>query len=140
MSRTTRTSATTRRPAAAGEIVSLEALEARLGRGLGPRPSDVAVVRETARVLRAMEGRRDPDVPTLVCEAGPHGMRIVSGGEALQVARAMRTRARSRGDHAWAMLLGRRIAFRVVTAPAGSTATKARRRGRIFRRIATVTR
>lgn len=97
-----------------GQVVSLETLESKLSQGMGRRPSDTAFVRETARVLRAMDGVGAHEIPTLVCERASTGMRIVEGREALQVARELRARAAWRGDHTWAWLLGRRLSFRIV--------------------------
>lgn len=97
-----------------GKVVSLETLECRLGRAMGQRPNETTFVREIARVLRTMEGHATDDIPTLVCESDPRGIRIVGGREALQVARELRARAAWRGDHVWAQLLGRRLTFRIV--------------------------
>lgn len=96
--------------------MSLEEIERTLSGTSVRVPSDVVLVRETSRALRAMSS--GGDFATITCEPGIGGERITGGREALEVARVLRARATWRGDHFWACELGRQLRFRIVrTAP-----------------------
>lgn len=122
-------------PVEADTFLSLEQLDRRIG-GRGHAPSDAVVMRESARLLELMAGERGACFATLVCERGERGTRIAQGGEALVVARMLRSRALLRGDEMWARLLGERVYFRVVQRSAPARAPKRRGLPRQAARVA----
>jgi len=99
-------------------VLTLDQVDRRIG-GQGRMPRDSTIMRESARLLDVMAGEGSQYFATLVCERGEQGARIAAGGDALLVARLLRSRAHMRGDEVWAQLLGERIRFRIVyrTAP-----------------------
>lgn len=102
-------------------VLSLDAIERVIGGGAGTKPSEVTMLRGTARALRIMAGAGG-EFATLVCVPGPGGIRIAQGQASLQVARELRAKAAWRGDLNWSEMMGRNLRFRIVYAAADAAA------------------
>ncbi len=105
-----------RKPAAAvpttTTTMSLDQVEHALAGAAARIPNSAVIMNETARVLQVLSS--GGIYGTLVGERCADGIRIVEGRHAVDVARVLRARASWRGDHFWALELGRQLQFRVI--------------------------